>query len=52
VPKPGSNCTAEAVIRFCTPRLRGYMVPKAVEFLKALPKTESGKIKKRDLLGR
>jgi acyl-CoA synthetase (AMP-forming)/AMP-acid ligase II len=52
VPKPGGSCTAEAVIRFCTPRLRGYMVPKAVEFLKALPKTESGKVKKRDLIGR
>jgi long-chain acyl-CoA synthetase len=48
--KEGTHCTAEDVIRFCMPRLRGFMVPKAVVFAKTLPKTESGKIKKRDLV--
>ena len=47
--RPGKACTSDAVIRFCKPRLPGYMVPKAVVFVSALPKTESGKVKKRDL---
>ena len=41
--------TAELVIRFCAQRLRGFMVPKAVAFVKQLPKTESGKVRRRDL---
>jgi len=41
--------TAEDVIRFCAQRLRGFMVPKSVTFVKQLPKTESGKVRRRDL---
>ncbi|MCP5327323.1 MAG: acyl--CoA ligase [Sinobacteraceae bacterium] len=41
--------TAAEVVRFCSARLRGFMVPKAVMFIRDLPKTESGKIKKREL---
>ena len=41
--------TAAEVMRFCSARLRGFMVPKAVMFIRDLPKTESGKIKKREL---
>jgi len=47
--REGANLTAEDVIRFCTPRMRGFMVPKAVVFVRDLPKTESGKVKKREL---
>ncbi len=44
--KTDKSCTAGDVLRFCSPRLQGYMVPKAVVFVAALPKTESGKVKK------
>ena len=47
--REGASCDAEAVMRFCRTRLRGFMVPKAVVFLGSLPKTESGKVKKREL---
>jgi amino acid adenylation domain-containing protein len=45
----GAALDAAAVQRFCSARLRGFMVPKAVDFLRDLPKTESGKVKKREL---
>jgi long-chain acyl-CoA synthetase len=41
--------SAEDVTRHCSARLRGFMVPKAVVFVRDLPKTESGKVKKREL---
>lgn len=47
--RDGAALTAEDVTRFCTPRMRGFMVPKAVVFVRDLPKTESGKVKKREL---
>jgi len=40
---------AEAIQAFCRAHLRPYMVPKQVEFVAELPKTESGKVRKRDL---
>ena len=46
--REGANCDAEAVIRFCKARLRAFMVPKTVVFELDLPKTESGKVKKRE----
>lgn len=49
VPDGTAQLTAEEVVRFCSARLRGFMVPKAVMFVRDLPKTESGKIKKREL---
>jgi acyl-CoA synthetase (AMP-forming)/AMP-acid ligase II len=48
--KDGQQCTEDEAIRFCSARLRGFMVPKAIVLVRALPKTESGKIKKRELL--
>lgn len=45
----GAHCDADAVVRFCKLRLRAYMVPKAVAFEHDLPRTESGKVKRRDL---
>ena len=42
--------TEKQVIRHCAQRLEDFMVPKYVEFCKALPKTSSGKTKKTDLI--
>jgi len=47
--REGAALGAEDVTRHCTTRLRGFMVPKAVVFVRDLPKTESGKVKKREL---
>lgn len=49
VPGEGASLDPVAVQRFCSTRLRGFMVPKEVVFLRELPKTESGKVKKREL---
>ncbi len=47
--RDGARCDVDDVVRFCRARLRAYMVPKAVVFVRDLPKTESGKVKKREL---
>lgn len=41
--------TEEAIIAWCRERLTGYKVPKRVEFLDELPKTNVGKILRRAL---
>jgi amino acid adenylation domain-containing protein len=46
---PGANLTAHDVIRHCARHLEDFMVPKMVEFRDALPKTESGKISRREV---
>ncbi|MFO1426572.1 MAG: class I adenylate-forming enzyme family protein [Steroidobacteraceae bacterium] len=51
VPAEDGAPSVESVLRECARHLRPFMIPKAVEFLAQLPKTESGKIRKRDLLG-
>lgn len=43
------NLTAEAVIKFCHEQLTGYKVPKHIEFRTDLPKTNVGKILRRQL---
>jgi len=43
------NLTAEDVIKFCTTQLTGYKVPKHIEFRATLPKTNVGKILRREL---
>ncbi len=43
------SLTAEAVIAFCRERMIGYKVPRYVEFRSELPKTNVGKILRRDL---
>jgi long-chain acyl-CoA synthetase len=45
-----ASVTPEEVIRFCNSRLPGYMVPRSVVLVHELPKTESGKVRKRDLV--
>jgi long-chain acyl-CoA synthetase len=41
--------TAEQVIAFCRANLTGYKVPKVVEFWKELPKTNVGKVLRREV---
>jgi long-chain acyl-CoA synthetase len=47
--KKDPNLTVEDVIRFCRERLTGYKVPHHVEFRADLPKTNVGKILRRQL---
>jgi long-chain acyl-CoA synthetase len=49
VVKKDPNVTAEDVIRFCRENLTAYKVPKLIEFRKDLPKTNVGKILRREL---
>lgn len=49
VAKDGVELLAEEVVQFCSGQLAKYKVPKHVEFLKDLPKGDSGKILKREL---
>ena len=42
--------TAREVIAHCGRNLENFMVPKHVEFVSHLPKTASGKIRKKDLM--
>jgi len=41
--------TAEEVIKFCHTQLTAYKVPKQIEFRTTLPKTNVGKILRREL---
>ncbi|MGH7972938.1 MAG: AMP-binding enzyme, partial [Limisphaerales bacterium] len=45
----GFQITAKEVLRHCSTRLENFMVPRTIEFLPGLPKTDNGKIKKDDL---
>ena len=47
--KEGSQLKEKDIIRFCSQHLEDFMVPKYVEFRNALPKTDTGKIKKTGL---
>ncbi|MDA9488810.1 MULTISPECIES: long-chain fatty acid--CoA ligase [unclassified Bradyrhizobium] len=49
VVKKDQNLTAEALIKFCQEQLTGYKVPKHIEFRTDLPKTNVGKILRRQL---
>jgi long-chain acyl-CoA synthetase len=49
VVKKDPNLTAEAVTKFCHEQLTGYKVPKHIEFRSELPKTNVGKILRRQL---
>lgn len=44
-----SSVTEETVMRWCQERLTGYKRPKSIEFRDALPKTNVGKILRREL---
>ena len=47
--KKDPNLTAEDIIKFCGTQLTNYKVPKQIEFRTALPKTNVGKILRRQL---
>lgn len=49
VVKKDESLTKEELIKFCREILTGYKVPKQVEFRKALPKSNVGKIIRKDL---
>jgi long-chain acyl-CoA synthetase len=49
VVKKDPSLTAEQVVAFCKKELTGYKVPRAVYFKDELPKTNVGKILRRDL---
>ncbi|RZT86525.1 fatty-acyl-CoA synthase [Pseudonocardia sediminis] len=49
VPSPGAEVDPEALLAFLRERLAGYKVPRSVVFSGALPRTPSGKIRKRDV---
>jgi len=47
--KKDQSLTAEDVIKFCTTQLTAYKIPKQIEFRTTLPKTNVGKILRREL---
>ncbi|MCK5507040.1 MAG: long-chain fatty acid--CoA ligase [Desulfobacterales bacterium] len=47
--KKGESATAKELIEFCKPRLSRYKLPTEIEFRKELPKTNIGKIARKDL---
>ena len=47
--KKDPNLTAEDVIKYCGTQLTAYKVPKQIEFRTDLPKTNVGKILRREL---
>ncbi len=47
--REGREMTAEALRRYCMTRLETWLVPKFIEFRDELPKTDSGKVKRRAL---
>jgi len=49
VVKKDPNLTAEDLVKFCQEQLTGYKVPKHIEFRTDLPKTNVGKILRRQL---
>jgi long-chain acyl-CoA synthetase len=49
VVKKDPNLTAEMIKQYCKENLTGYKHPKYIEFRDALPKTNVGKILRREL---
>ena len=47
--KAGEQATAEEIRAFCKERLAPYKVPTLVEFSRELPKTQVGKVLRRQL---
>jgi len=49
VRKPGSSLTEAELIEFCRARLSHYKCPRSVDFVQDLPKTATGKVRKKVL---
>ena len=47
--KPGESATAEEILEFCQGKLATYKLPTELEFKAELPKTNVGKVLKKDL---
>jgi long-chain acyl-CoA synthetase len=47
--RPGAALIERDIVRHCLGCMESYMAPKFVEFVEALPRTDSGKIRKIDL---
>jgi len=47
--KPGKKATEQEIIQFCKEKMAHYKAPKSIDFIKALPRTGSGKIHKKGL---
>jgi len=45
----GQNASEEDIITFCREKLTAYKVPKQVEFISEIPKTNVGKVLRREL---
>ena len=48
--KEGQSCTEEEIRAFCKENLAPYKVPTHVQFMKELPKTQAGKVLRRQLV--
>lgn len=48
-PRPGVSLSAEEIIAHCRGKLAGFKIPKSVDFIEALPRTPSGKVRKGEL---
>lgn len=51
-PMDGADLKKSDIVAFCRERLASYKVPRRVEFMKELPKTAIGKIRKNELRDR
>jgi len=49
VAAPGAALDAQHIKMHCRNRLASYKIPKSVEFLGALPRTRSGKVRRHEL---
>ena len=47
--KPGAAASEAEIVQFCHGRMSSFAIPRFVEFLDAVPRTESGKVKKFEL---
>ena len=47
--KEGAEATEEEIVALCKENLASYKKPKSVEFRKTLPRTTTGKIRKKDI---
>jgi long-chain acyl-CoA synthetase len=49
--RPNADVTERELLRHCVDHLEDFMIPQTIEFRDALPKTDNGKILKRELQG-
>ena len=49
VPRPGATPTSDEIIAHCRDNLAHFKTPSRVEFVQALPRTATGKLKKFEL---